>query len=85
MPKSRFNRIPTIDLTQAANRPYIPGRSSPRGGNRGCLCWGTSTYGATYSRKCCNQDLHAQAIGYIGPNPANYHAFDIGFDQNAFS
>ena len=84
MPKSRFNRVATIDLSQAANRPYIPGRSSPRSGNRGCLCWGTSTYGATYSRKCCNQDLHAQAIGNVS-GQTNLHAFSEGFLQTAFS
>ena len=33
-------------------------RTSPKGGNRGCLC-----DDGTYSKKCCNGDLQNQGIG----------------------
>lgn len=33
-------------------------KTSPKGGNRGCLC----TDG-TYKKECCNGDLQAQGIG----------------------
>lgn len=83
---SRF-KTTTIDLTQTTVRPYIPGRSSPRSGQRACLCWGTGTYNATYSRKCCTGDIHAQAIGFIGPyvSPFGISAFSSGFKQSSFS
>lgn len=32
---------------------------SPKGGNRGCLCWDSETY----SRECCDGSYHAQGIG----------------------
>jgi hypothetical protein len=69
---------------QATSGVYLGptrGKSSPKNNRRACLCIKSNTY----SRKCCNQDLHAQAIGYIGPNPANYSAFSDGFLQTAFS
>jgi hypothetical protein len=34
------------------------GRSSPRGGKRGCLC-----KNGTYDKKCCDGSLQAQGIG----------------------
>lgn len=37
-----------------------PSKSSPRGGNRACLC-----KDGKYSKKCCNGDLQAQGIGVI--------------------
>jgi hypothetical protein len=44
-----------------------PSRTSPKGGNRGCLCDDN-----TYNRKCCDGSLQAQGIGTIyrkGVNP----------------
>ncbi len=35
--------------------------SSPKGGQRGCLC----RDGKTYSRKCCNGTMRAQGLGKI--------------------
>jgi len=40
---------------------YIPSRTSPKGGRRGCLCWETNTY----SIKCCDGSIRAQGIGSI--------------------
>lgn len=37
-----------------------PSWTSPKGGNRGCLC-----PDGTYSRKCCDGSLQAQGIGNI--------------------
>lgn len=37
-----------------------PSRTSPRGGNRSCLCPNN-----TYSVKCCNGSIKAQGIGNI--------------------
>jgi hypothetical protein len=34
-------------------------RTSPKGGNRGCLC----DDGKTYSKDCCDGSLQAQGIG----------------------
>ena len=42
-------------------RNYIPSRTSPKGGRRGCLCWDTNTY----SIKCCDGSIHAQGLGLI--------------------
>jgi hypothetical protein len=39
----------------------LPSRTSPKGGQRGCLC----KDGKRYSVKCCNGSLHAQGIGNI--------------------
>ena len=39
----------------------LPSRTSPKGGQRGCLC----KDGKSYSSKCCNGSLHAQVIGNI--------------------
>jgi hypothetical protein len=33
-------------------------KTSPKGGNRGCLC-----ADSTYKKECCNGDLQAQGIG----------------------
>jgi len=33
-------------------------KTSPKGGNRGCLC-----KDGTYNKECCNGDLQAQGIG----------------------
>mgnify|MGYP000547717410 CR=1 FL=1 len=33
-------------------------KTSPQGGNRGCLC-----KDGTYNKECCNGDLQAQGIG----------------------
>ena len=40
---------------------YIPSRTSPKGGRRGCLCWDT----ATYSISCCDGSVRAQGIGLL--------------------
>lgn len=39
----------------------LPSRTSPKSGQRGCLC----KDGKRYSIKCCNGSLHAQGIGVI--------------------
>ena len=39
----------------------LQSRTSPKGGQRGCLC----KDGKRYSIKCCNGSLHAQGIGVI--------------------
>ena len=39
----------------------LPSRTSPKGGQRGCLC----KDGKSYSIQCCNGSLHAQGIGVI--------------------
>ena len=81
---SRFKST-TIDLTSSALRPYIPGRSSPKSGLRGCLCWGNGPFQATYSRKCCTGDIHAQGIGNIGPTSGCQPiGFSVGFEFCAF-
>jgi len=41
-------------------KTYIPSKSSPKGGKRGCLC-----KNGKYSAKCCNGDLQAQGIGNV--------------------
>jgi hypothetical protein len=33
-------------------------KTSPKGGNRGCLC-----KDETYKKECCNGDLQAQGVG----------------------
>jgi hypothetical protein len=39
-------------------------RTSPKGGNRGCLC-----ADSTYNKECCNGDLQNQGIGStVGQN-----------------
>ena len=40
---------------------YIGSRTSPKGSQRGCLCWDTNTY----SSKCCDGSMRAQGIGVI--------------------
>ena len=43
------------------NRDFrTPSRTSPKGGERGCLCKDDR-----YSRKCCDGSLQAQGIGSI--------------------
>ena len=82
---SRFKST-TIDLTSSALRPYIPGRSSPKSGLRGCLCWGNGPFQATYSRKCCTGDIHAQGIGNVAQTGGCViQAFSYGFASCAFS
>jgi hypothetical protein len=44
-----------------SNWGSLPSRTSPKGGQRGCLC----KDGKSYSIKCCNGSLHAQGIGVI--------------------
>jgi hypothetical protein len=33
-------------------------KTSPKGGNRGCIC-----KDGTYKKECCNGDLQAQGVG----------------------
>ena len=42
------------------NQFKTPSWTSPKGGNRGCLC-----PDGTYNRKCCDGSLQAQGIGNI--------------------
>ena len=59
-------------------RNFIPSRTSPKGGRRGCLC----PDGRTYSIKCCTGELQAQGIGSIyPPNETAYIAFIAGSVQ----
>lgn len=44
-----------------SSRGYLPSRTSPKGGQRACLC----KNGKTYSIKCCDGSLQAQGIGVI--------------------
>ena len=44
-----------------SSRGYLPSRTSPKGGQRACLC----KDGKTYSAKCCDGSLQAQGIGVI--------------------
>jgi len=44
-----------------------PSWSSPKGGNRGCLC-----PDGTYNRKCCDGSLQAQGIGVIQKSTITY-------------
>tara|TARA_R110000737_G_scaffold285851_1_gene292393 strand:+ start:6 stop:1106 length:1101 start_codon:yes stop_codon:yes gene_type:complete len=46
------------------NKTFIPSRTSPTGGERGCLCWDTNTY----SIECCDGSMQAQGIGVITLN-----------------
>ena len=39
----------------------IGSRTSPRGGQRACLCWDKNTY----SIECCDGSMRAQGIGVI--------------------
>jgi len=43
------------------DKNYIPSRTSPKGGRRGCLCWETSTY----SIECCDGSVRAQGVGSV--------------------
>jgi hypothetical protein len=43
------------------NKTFIPSRTSPEGGGRGCLCKDKDTY----SSKCCDGSMIAQGIGVI--------------------
>ena len=51
-------------MRRKRNKGKIPlgrmGRTSPKGGKRGCLCKDN-----TYSSKCCDGSLHAQGIGKV--------------------
>ena len=51
------------------NKTYIPSRTSPKGGQRACLCWDTNTY----SINCCDGDIRSQGIGVI--TRTDYDAF----------
>lgn len=42
-------------------RTETPSYSSPKGGDRGCLC----KDGKTYHKKCCDGTLRAQGIGSV--------------------
>lgn len=59
----------------------IPSRTSPKGGNRACLC-----ANGTYSIKCCDGSLIAQGIGNITapsiPENAVYHNGEIVTHNN---
>ena len=44
-----------------------PSKTSPKGGNRGCLC----KDGKTYSRECCDGSLQAQGIGSLKGGSVN--------------
>ena len=46
-----------------ANREDIKigSRTSPKGGQRACLCWDKNTY----SIECCDGSMRAQGIGVI--------------------
>lgn len=41
-----------------AKKEKTPSYSSPKGGNKGCLC-----ADSTYSKKCCDGSLQAQGVG----------------------
>jgi len=41
-------------------KTYIPSKSSPKEGKRGCLC-----KDGKYSAKCCDGSLQAQGIGKV--------------------
>ena len=50
-----------IDMYNVNDKNYIPSRTSPKGGRRGCLCWETSTY----SIECCDGSVRAQGVGSV--------------------
>lgn len=55
-----FGILFTLYKKHRTMRKYkTPSYSSPKGGNRGCLCKDTNTY----SKKCCDGSLWAQGIG----------------------
>ncbi len=47
-------------------------KTSPKGGNRGCLC----TDG-TYKKECCNGDLQAQGVGSLVEQNSNTSVTNI--------
>ena len=46
-----------------------PSYSSPKGGNRGCLC----KDGKTYSKKCCDGTLRGQGVGSVTKATTTYY------------
>lgn len=49
--------------------------TSPRGGNRACLCWDQETY----SIKCCNGHYQSQGIGNISAEGPKTYMFRVQF------
>jgi len=45
---------------QIKDKNRIPSKTSPKGGNRGCLCEDN-----TYHKDCCDGSLHSQGIGKV--------------------
>lgn len=41
-----------------AKKEKTPSYTSPKGGNKGCLC-----EDGTYNKKCCDSSLQAQGVG----------------------
>lgn len=61
------------------NKNYIPSRTSPKGGRRGCLCWETSTY----SIECCDGSVRAQGVGSVYLDAGAFsNGFSDGFDNH---
>jgi hypothetical protein len=48
-------------MAKIVKQGKIKSQTSPRGGNRGCLC----KDGKTYNVKCCDGTLQAQGIGSV--------------------
>jgi hypothetical protein len=48
-------------MSKKITKKVAQAKTSPKGGQRGCLC----KDGKTYSAKCCDGSLQAQGIGAI--------------------
>jgi len=48
-------------MSKKITKQVAQAKTSPKGGQRGCLC----KDGKTYSAKCCDGSLQAQGIGAI--------------------
>jgi hypothetical protein len=48
-------------MAKIVKQGKIKSQTSPKGGNRGCLC----KDGKTYNVKCCDGTLQAQGIGSV--------------------
>ncbi len=48
-------------MSKKITKKVAQAKTSPKGGQRGCLC----KDGKTYSSKCCDGSLQAQGIGAI--------------------
>ena len=48
-------------MSKKTTKQVAQSKTSPKGGQRGCLC----KDGKTYSIKCCDGSLQAQGIGAI--------------------